>query len=217
MARPGLEPGTPRFSVVCSSDRISPICRDLSRIWLSRERPDFPALCGHFSDEKAPRRGPWAFSWRWTTCTLLASPWWRMLTCPRSSAVGGFWLPRRAGEGPRRSSRCRLRDWPRLSVEPRSAEPKVRGSNPLGRAPRLGRSSALAGSSFLRRATRVRRSEACERFWPTFWRVSGESLARCWMRSHGAAVRPTTRVVRPGPASGSWRRRRSSASCPVST
>jgi hypothetical protein len=57
------------------------------------------------------------------------------------------------------------------AVELRSTEPKVRGSNPLGRVARLGRSCAFARASPPARTTWVRCSEVGERFWSIFWRL----------------------------------------------
>ena len=59
-------------------------------------------------------------------------------------------------------------------VGPPPTEPKVRGSNPLGRVTRLGRWWAFPGASLPALGTRVRGSEARERFWPSLWRVFGE-------------------------------------------
>ena len=57
----------------------------------------------------------------------------------------------------------------------RSTEPKVRGSNPLGRASRLGIWCAFPGTSLPALRTQVRGSGARERFWPSFWRVLASS------------------------------------------
>jgi hypothetical protein len=56
-------------------------------------------------------------------------------------------------------------------IEPRSTEPKVRGSNPLGRASSLCSLRAFAGVRSEGGKRFVRRSEARERFWPIFWRL----------------------------------------------
>jgi hypothetical protein len=83
------------------------------------------------------------------------------------------------------ASMVRSGAWRRRSARSwrRPIEPKVRGANPLGRATRLGRSYAFAGTSLWPRTTRVRRSEARERFWPTsggFLASSSDDLrARC--------------------------------------
>ena len=60
MARPGLEPGTPRFSVVWSCVRVWPICRCFRQSRGVGRRPRFPALCGRLPCEKARGgvRGP---------------------------------------------------------------------------------------------------------------------------------------------------------------
>jgi hypothetical protein len=60
---------------------------------------------------------------------------------------------------------------PNSARSPRSTEPKVRGSNPLGRASSLGSLWAFAGTSSRPPQTPVRRSEARERFWLIFWRL----------------------------------------------
>ena len=73
------------------------------------------------------------------------------------------------------------------ALDHRSTEPKVRGSNPLGRATCLGRSCAFAGSFSGPSQARTRRSEARERFWAIFWRT--------FWRTPGPTPRRRTRVA----------------------
>jgi hypothetical protein len=98
----------------------------------------------------------------------------------------------------------------------RSTEPKVRGSNPLGRATCLSGSCAFPGASSLARVTRARRSEPRERFCATFWRVVAATLAPTgdrdvvigiwlpWARGPRQSAleppRPRFSVMRPGPS-----------------
>ena len=56
MARPGFEPGTPRFSVVWTSFRVRPICSHFRPSRVPWRRPRFAALCGRFPGDKARGR-----------------------------------------------------------------------------------------------------------------------------------------------------------------
>ena len=58
----------------------------------------------------------------------------------------------------------------RIGLHGSPTEPKVRGSNPLGRVTQLGRSCAFAGTSVRMRMASVRHSEVRERTWLIFWR-----------------------------------------------
>jgi hypothetical protein len=84
-------------------------------------------------------------------------------------------------------------DWrcARLGLPP--TEPKVRGSNPLGRAPRLGRSCAFAGTSLLpRRCESVARKPVRDsgRVSGEFLASSARSLTRARCVDHPTPARP---------------------------
>jgi hypothetical protein len=81
-----------------------------------------------------------------------------------------------------------------IRLEPRSTEPKVRGSNPLGRATQLGRSCAFAGDSPSVRKITVRRSEARERFLAIFWRTFWRTPRRTRSRPALTSLSPTRRT-----------------------
>ena len=104
--------------------------------------------------------------------------------------------PRRLGRVRRMPSPNPGRMSGRPQFEPRSTEPKVRGSNPLGRATCPGRSCVFAGVSSRRTRSAVRRSEARERFraifWRTFWRTPRTELLAA--RALARTSAPTRRL-----------------------
>jgi hypothetical protein len=99
------------------------------------------------------------------------------------------------------------------SIRLRSTEPKVTGSNPVGRATRLGRSCTFAGTSSLALTTQVRGSEARDRFWPIFCdfetalttRVPFERgcAERSWSATSGFGGHAIVGHGRPGASRGS--------------